>query len=57
MVGVKPDYLVLDGQQRLTTLFQVFMSQNPVETCWERNKIILSTDFIILTWLKLLTKM
>ena len=38
MVGVKPDYLVLDGQQRLTTLFQVFMSQNPVETCWERNK-------------------
>ena len=38
MVGIKPDYLVLDGQQRLTTLFQVFMSQNPVETCWERNK-------------------
>ena len=38
MASVKPDYLVLDGQQRLTTLFQVFMSQNPVETCWERNK-------------------
>ena len=32
MVGIKPDYLVLDGQQRLTTLFQVFISQNPVET-------------------------
>ena len=38
MVNVKPDYLVLDGQQRLTTLFQVFMSKKPVETCWERNK-------------------
>ncbi len=36
--SVKPDYLVLDGQQRLTTLFQVFMSHNPVETCTERNK-------------------
>lgn len=38
MASVKPDYLVLDGQQRLTTLFQVFMSPKPVETCWERNK-------------------
>lgn len=28
-----PDYLVLDGQQRLTTLFQVFKSQGPVHTC------------------------
>lgn len=36
--SVNPDYLVLDGQQRLTTLFQVFMSQNPVETCTETNK-------------------
>ena len=38
MANIKPDYLVLDGQQRLTTLFQVFMSPKPVETCWERNK-------------------
>jgi hypothetical protein len=28
-----PDFLVLDGQQRLTTLFQVFKSQQPVQTC------------------------
>ena len=28
-----PDYLVLDGQQRLTTLFQVFKNQQPVQTC------------------------
>lgn len=28
-----PDYLVLDGQQRLTTLYQVFMSQDAVQTC------------------------
>lgn len=28
----KPEYLVLDGQQRLTTLYQVFMSKSPVET-------------------------
>lgn len=28
-----PDYLVLDGQQRLTTLFQVFKSQGAVQTC------------------------
>ena len=33
-----PDFLVLDGQQRLTTLYQVFMSKNSVVTCFERNK-------------------
>ena len=33
-----PDFLVLDGQQRLTTLYQVFMSKNAVVTCFERNK-------------------
>ena len=29
---VSPDWLVLDGQQRLTTLYQVFMCKQPVET-------------------------
>lgn len=29
----EPSSLVLDGQQRLTTLFQVFKSRNAVETC------------------------
>ncbi len=33
-----PDYLVLDGQQRLTTLFQVFHSQNAVQTCSQANR-------------------
>lgn len=27
-----PDYLILDGQQRLTTLYQVFRSSEPVQT-------------------------
>lgn len=36
--NVAPEYLVLDGQQRLTTLFQVFMGKNAVETCLEKNK-------------------
>lgn len=31
--ALSPDYLVLDGQQRLTTLFQVFKSRKPVQTC------------------------
>lgn len=35
---VEPEYLVLDGQQRLTSLYQVFMGKGPVETCFERNK-------------------
>ena len=37
-VKVVPDWLVLDGQQRLTTLFQVFKSRNAVQTCLETNK-------------------
>ncbi len=37
-IKAEPDYLVLDGQQRLTTLYQVFMCSNPVETCLERSK-------------------
>ena len=41
-ITVKPEYLVLDGQQRLTTLYQVFMSKKPVQTCLDtkRNKPI-----------------
>lgn len=27
-----PDYLILDGQQRMTTLYQVFKTQEPVKT-------------------------
>lgn len=36
--GVVPDSLVLDGQQRLTTLYQVFMSNAPVITRTDTNK-------------------
>ena len=41
-IKVNPTYLVLDGQQRLTTLYQVFMSKKPVQTCLDtkRNKPI-----------------
>ncbi len=37
-IDVQPRFLVLDGQQRLTTLFQVFMSVKPVVTCLEKNR-------------------
>ena len=36
--NIVPDFLVLDGQQRLTTLFQVFMSKKAVETRLDTNK-------------------
>lgn len=36
--NIEPTQLVLDGQQRITTLFQVFMSDKPVETCLATNK-------------------
>lgn len=36
--GVEPTQLVLDGQQRITTLFQVFKCGKPVETCLPTNK-------------------
>lgn len=32
-----PNFLVLDGQQRITTLYQVFMIAKPVETCLSNN--------------------
>lgn len=35
---VSPEWLVLDGQQRLTTLYQVFKSRKAVETRLETNK-------------------
>lgn len=35
---VVPDWLVLDGQQRLTTLFQVFMQKKAVETRLEKSR-------------------
>ena len=37
-INVQPRFLVLDGQQRLTTLFQVFMNAKPVVTCLEKNR-------------------
>lgn len=36
--SVVPDSLVLDGQQRLTTLYQVFMSKKPVVTRMDTDK-------------------
>lgn len=36
--SVVPDFLVLDGQQRLTTLYQVFMSKAPVITRTDTDK-------------------
>lgn len=39
-VNTKPQYLVLDGQQRLTTLFQVFKSKNAVKTKSDTGKDI-----------------
>lgn len=37
-VNKTPDWLVLDGQQRLTTLFQVFKCKTPVVTRLDTNK-------------------
>lgn len=37
-VSAIPDWLVLDGQQRLTTLFQVFKCKGPVVTRLDTNK-------------------
>ncbi|MBL0196976.1 MAG: DUF262 domain-containing protein [Myxococcales bacterium] len=35
---VQPSKLILDGQQRLTSLFASLMSGKPVKTCTEKNK-------------------
>ncbi|MBQ6436983.1 MAG: DUF262 domain-containing protein [Bacteroidales bacterium] len=37
-ISATPSFLVLDGQQRLTTLYQVFVSKNPVSTCLDTKK-------------------
>lgn len=37
-VSATPDWLVLDGQQRLTTLYQVFKCKGPVVTRLDTNK-------------------
>lgn len=39
-VTSKPDYLVLDGQQRLTSMFRTACSKDPVETKTEKGKDI-----------------
>lgn len=38
--GVIPDYLVLDGQQRLTSMFRATFSSNPVATKTDKGKQI-----------------
>lgn len=38
--NVEPDYLVLDGQQRLTSIYQALFSSNVVKTKTEKNKAI-----------------
>ena len=37
---VKPETLILDGQQRLTSLFQALKAENPVETRDSKGKVI-----------------
>lgn len=40
VTGVTPDYLVLDGQQRLTSMYRATCSNEPVETTTEKGKKI-----------------
>lgn len=39
-ISMAPDYLVLDGQQRLTSIYQAIFSSNVVKTKTEKNKEI-----------------
>lgn len=38
--GITPDYLVLDGQQRLTSMFRATFSPDPVTTKTDKGKLI-----------------
>lgn len=38
--GIVPDFYVLDGQQRITSLFQAITTNKPVITRNEKNKLI-----------------
>ena len=38
--GITPDYLVLDGQQRLTSMFRATFSPDPVATKTDKGKLI-----------------
>lgn len=38
--GVRPEYLVLDGQQRLTSMYRATYSKDPVDTVTEKKKEI-----------------
>ncbi len=40
VLGVVPDYLVLDGQQRLTSMYRAACSKEPVNTTTEKGKNI-----------------
>ncbi len=39
-LGVVPDYLILDGQQRLTSMYRATCSKEPVDTTTEKGKNI-----------------
>lgn len=38
--GTEPDFLLLDGQQRLTSLYQSLFSRDPVDSCDPRGKVM-----------------
>lgn len=38
--NVEPDFLILDGQQRLTSIYQALFSSSPVKTKTDKNKAI-----------------
>lgn len=44
--NITPDYLVLDGQQRLTSIFQATYSKNPVDTKTDKGKEITRFYFL-----------